>query len=139
MTDSDTVIDVTPAGNQLYQIDLRDATGTSRHEIGLPDALLERLELTDVAASEVLVAAVELLLDREGRHGLDREVDLAAALDRNEELLDELPARIRERAEAAPPTLDTPSADRSTSDDRLVAEVKEEQRAGEVSSQDPHR
>jgi hypothetical protein len=135
-----TTIDVTPAGNQLYQVDLEDANGVSRHEVGLPDALLDRMDLEGVAAREVLVAAVELLLDRVGRDGLDREVDLASAADQYDGLVDQIPARVRERADAAPPTLDTDPAERQRkSHDRLVAEVEREQHSGQTSTQDPHR
>lgn len=139
MAHPDTGIDVIPGENQLYEVDIEDATGASRHEVGLPDELLDRLELREVAAAEVLVAAVELVLDRVGRHGLDREVDLASFLDRYPELVDQIPARVRERDAAQPPTLDTAPADEPTQHDRLLAEVGHEQQAGQASNQDPHR
>jgi len=135
----DTGIDVTPTDNQLYEVDIEDATGASRHEVGLPDALLDRLELHEVAATDVLVAAVELVLDRVGRHALDREVDLASFLDRYPELVDQIPARVRERDLAQPPTPETAPADEPSQQDRLVAEVEHEQEAGQASSQDAHR
>lgn len=139
MAHPDTGIDVTPTDNQLYQVDIEDATGASRHEIGLPDELLDRLQLREVAAKDVLVASVELVLDRVGRHALDREVDLAAYLDQYPELADQIPARVREREQAQPPTLDTAPADEPTQHDRLTTEVEQEQEAGQASTQDPHR
>jgi hypothetical protein len=139
MAHPDTGIDVTPTDNQLYEVDIHDGTGASRHEIGLPDALLERLDLRDVAAQDVLVASVELVLDRVGRHALDHEVDLAAFLDRYPELTDQIPARVQEREQAQPPTLDTSSDERPTSHERLTAEVEQEQQAGQASAGDGHR
>jgi hypothetical protein len=139
MAHPDTGIDVTPTENQLYEVDIRDATGASQHEIGLPDDLLDRLELREVAAKDVLVASVELVLDRVGRHALDREVDLAALLERYPELVDQIPSRVRERERAQPPTLDTPPPDEPTQHDRLTAEVEQEQEEGRASTQDAHR
>lgn len=39
-----TAIDVTPAGNRLFQVDIRDAEGESRHEVTVPDELVEQLD-----------------------------------------------------------------------------------------------
>jgi hypothetical protein len=139
MAHPDTGIDVTPTDNQLYEVEIRDATGSSRHEVGLPDDLLDRLQLREVAAKDVLVASVELVLDRVGRDALDREVDLAALLDRYPELVDQIPARVREREQAQPPTLDTAPADEPTPHDRLTTEVEQEQQLGQASNQDAHR
>ncbi len=130
-----TRIDVTPAGNQLYQVDIEDRDGRSQHEIGVPDALLMRLDVRGLAMRDVVHAAVEFLVEQVGRDGLGAEVDLGVEAERYDGFDEEVPVRARERASAdEPPTgMRTTDLDAPTGNERLVAEVEEEQRQGQAS------
>lgn len=133
-----TRIDVTPAGNQLYQVDIEDREGRSQHEVGVPDALLMRLDVRGLAMHDVVQAAVEFLLEQVERQDLGAEIDLGVEAERYGDFDEQVPARARQRASsAAPPTgLHTKDPDAPTGNERLVAEVEEEQRQGQASSPD---
>ena len=130
-----TRIEVTPAGNQLYQVDIEDGEGRSQHEIGVPDALLMRLDVRGLAMRDVVHAAVDFLVDQVGRQALDAEVDLGIEAERYEGFDEEVPARARQRASSdEPPTgMRTVDRDAPRGNERLVAEVEEEQRQGRAS------
>jgi hypothetical protein len=132
-----TRIDVTPAGNQLYQVDIEDQEGTSQHEVGVPDALLMRLDVRGLAMHDVVHAAVEFLIEQVGRDDLDADIDLGVEAERYERFEEEVPARARERASAEPQTEEgSTDPDAPTGDERLVAEVQQEQREGRASRPD---
>jgi hypothetical protein len=133
-----TRIDVTPAGNQLYQVDIEDEEGSSQHELGVPDALLMRLDVRGLAMHDVVHVAVEFLVEQVGRQQLDAEIDLGNEAARYESFDEEVPARARERASSVePPTgMGTSDPDAPTSNERLVAEVQQEQRDGRASRPD---
>ncbi|MFO7779026.1 MAG: hypothetical protein R6V28_11790 [Nitriliruptoraceae bacterium] len=130
-----TRIDVTPAGNQLYQVDIEDREGRSRHEVGVPDALLMRLDVRGLAMRDVVHAAVDFLVEQVGRQDLDPEVDLGVEAERYQGFDEQVPARARQRASSAePPTgMRTTDRDAPSGNERLLAEVEEEQRQGRAS------
>lgn len=137
-----TSIDIVPAGNQLYEVEVSDDTGTSRHHVGMPDRLLADIDLDDdVAAQDAVRVAVEFLVEREGRDRLAGEIDLGSATERYPELVQQLASGARARAsrQTPPPGLHDADPDAPTGDRRLVAEVEQEQRAGEASRPFPHR
>ncbi|GEM_PF-5093139 len=136
-----TSINIVPAGNQLYEVEVSDDTGTSRHEVGIPDRLLAELDLADVAVQDVVRVAVEFLVEREGRDRLAREIDLGSATERYPELVEQLTSgsRVRPSRQTPPPGLHDAEPDEPTGDRRLVAEVEQEQRSGEASRPFPHR
>ncbi|TVR22100.1 MAG: hypothetical protein EA387_09240 [Nitriliruptor sp.] len=136
-----TSIDIVPAGIQLYEVEVSDDSGTSRHHVGMPDRLLAELDLDDVAAQDVVRVAVEFLVEREGRDRLAREIDLGSTTERYPELEEQLTSAARARAsrQTPPPGLHDADPDAPTGDRRLVAEVEQEQRAGEASRPFPHR
>jgi hypothetical protein len=126
-------IQVTPAGNQLYEVEIHDPEGTTtQHTVTLGDALLERVATDDVPMQDVVVAAIEFLTGRESRDQLDAEIDLGAVAARYEGFDEEVPARARVLAgrESSHPVDDE---GRPTGDDRLLAEVEEEQAEGDAS------
>lgn len=127
-------IHVTPAGDQLFEVELRDQQGASSHTVSVDDTLVERLAANDVALQDVVIASLEFLTAREDREELDREIDLAAIAERYDGFTEQVPARARVLADqqTAPPTDDEGSQGELTGDDRLLAEVKEEQEQGEV-------
>jgi hypothetical protein len=127
-------IQVTPAGNQLYEVEISDPEGTTtQHTVTLGDELVDRVATDDVPMQDVVVAAMEFLTGRESRETLDREIDLAAVADRYEGFVEEVPARARILADREPShPVDEP--ERPTGDDRLLAEVKEEQADGDAST-----
>jgi hypothetical protein len=128
-------IDVTPTGNQLYQVEIEDQGGRSQHELGVPDALLMRLDVRGLAMHDVVHAAVEFLVEQVGRQHLDAEIDLGDEAERYESFDEAVPARARELASSVePPTgMGTTDPDAPTSNERLVAEVQQEQRDGQAS------
>jgi hypothetical protein len=127
-------IQVTPAGNQLYEVEIHDPEGTTtQHTVTLGDALLDRVAIDDVPMRDVVVAAIEFLTARESRDALDREIDLTAVADRYEGFVEEVPARARVLA-AGEPSHPVDEAERPTGDDRLLAEVEEEQARGDAST-----
>jgi hypothetical protein len=127
-------IEVTPAGNQLYEVTLHDPEGTSQHTVSLDDALVERVASDDISMQDVVIAAMEFLTGREGRDELDREIDLADVAARYDGFEEQVPARAQALAaqETTHPVDD--GTDEPTGDERLLAEVKQEQADGDVSS-----
>jgi hypothetical protein len=131
-------IQVTAAGNQLYEVEIHDPEGSStQHTVTLGDGLLDRVAVDDVPMRDVVAAAVEFLSGHEGRQELDREIDLSAAAARYDGFLDEVPARARSLA-SQPAALQTDderaAADAPSGDERLLAEVRREQADGDATS-----
>lgn len=133
-----TAIEVTPAGTQLYRVVITDTEYDSRHEVSVPDDLLGRLDTRDVAMQDVVRAAVELLLDREGQDALDASVDLGAVVARDPDLLEEIPRQARRRAtdRTPPPGQHVDDREAPSGDERLRREVEQEQDRGRVSEQE---
>jgi hypothetical protein len=127
-----TAIEIVPAGNQRYQVEIEDDEGRSRHEVDVPDDLRDRLDTEGIAMQDVVRAAVEFLIDQEGRQRLDRQIDLGDVAARYEGFVEVVPEQAHRRAtDAEPPTGQrvTERDDRS-SDERLVDEVRQEQAEG---------
>ena len=128
-----TAIDVVPAGNQLYEVEVHDEDGTSTHQVTVPDEFLGELDTEGIAAQDVVFAAVAFLTDREGHHELDDHIDLATMADNYEGFADRIAdlarqGTLREARREGQPEEPAPSGD-----ERLLQEVREEQRDGEVS------
>lgn len=134
-----TAIDVTPAGNRLFQVDIRDAEGESRHEVTVPDELVEQLDTDGLALQDLVLASVDFLTSIEGRQSLDAAISLGDVAERYDGFVDQVSAAARERAtDSGQPTgyraegqADGPTR---SGDDRLVAEVRDEQTSGQASS-----
>lgn len=130
-----TAIDVFPAGNQLYEVEVSDAEGTSTHQVSVADDFLEELDAEGVAAQDLVFAAMAFLTDREGHQELDDRIELAELADRYEGFSDRIAdlarqgtlheARRRGEASSEP-----------TGDERLLDEVEREQREGQTSRPD---
>jgi hypothetical protein len=130
-----TAIDVTPAGNQLYSVDIRDEDGSSTHTVTVPDQFLDQVNTDGVSVQDLVFAALAFLTSREGHHELDEQVDLAEVAERYEGFTERIAALARQRTLQG--AQDTGTGDeRPSGDDRLLAEVKQEQREGEVTSTD---
>ena len=131
-------IEVIPAGTQLYEVVIRDADYESRHDVTVPDELVRRMDTERVAMQDIVLTAVEFLLEREGHDSLQSEIDLGAAADRHEGLVDQIPDRARERATSTnPPTgMHVDDREELAGDDRLLADVEEDQQAGRASTQE---
>jgi hypothetical protein len=129
-------IEITPAGDQLFEVELRDPQGASSHTVALGDGLVERLASDGMSLQDVVIAGIEFLTSHVEREQLDREIDLGAVAERYEGFDEQVAARARElaRQETAPPTDDAGVTDEPTGDERLLAEVKDEQARGEVDS-----
>jgi hypothetical protein len=131
-----TAIDVTPAGNQLYAVDIRDEDGSSSHTVTVPDHFLERLDTDGVAVQDLVFAALAFLTAREGHHELDEQVDLAEVAERYEGFTERISDLARQRTLQGVDD-DTRDAQRPSGDERLLAEVRREQREGDVTPPDP--
>jgi hypothetical protein len=127
-----TAIDVIPAGNQLYEVEVRDGDGTSTHQVSVADHFLEELDVDGVAAQDLVFAAVAFLADREGHHELDDRIELADLADRYEGFTDRIADLARQRTLQEARRQGEP-ADEPTGDERLLEEVEREQRDGDVS------
>ncbi len=134
-------INVIPAGNQLYQVEIDQDGDTSTHELTIPDDLFTHVDSQVVSMQDVALAAVDQLVSLEGRDALDHHIDLGAAAARHDEFVE----RVTTQAEQVATTMTPPDgwqvteADAPSGDDRLLAEVQAEQEAGEVSSSERGR
>lgn len=132
-----TAIDVTPAGNQLYAVDIRDEDGSSSHTVTVPDHFLERLDTEGVAVQDLVFAALAFLTSREGHQELDEQVDLAEVAERYEGFTERIADLARQRSLRGLEGDDAAGGDeRPSGDDRLLAEVEQEQRDGDVTPPD---
>lgn len=130
-----TAINVIPAGNQLYQIEVDQEGDTSTHDLTIPDDLFAHVDTQVVAMQDVALSAVEQLIDLEGRDALAPHIDLAAAAARHDDFVERVTAEAEQRATTAtsPDGWQVTEADAPSGDDRLLAEVRAEQDEGEVS------
>jgi hypothetical protein len=127
-----TAIDVIPAGNQLYEVEVRDADGTSTHQVSVADHFLEQLDVDGVAAQDIVFAAMAFLADREGHHELDDRIELAELAGRYEGFTDRIADLARQGTLREARRQGEPS-DEPTGDERLLEEVKREQQEGDAS------
>lgn len=128
-----TAIDVFPAGNQLYRVEIRDDDGTSSHEVTVPDDLVAGLDTRNVAIQDLVFAAVAFLTSREGHHELDDRIDLSEVAGRYEGFTARIADLARQRAEQQATRDEREHGDEQLSgDERLLAEVEQEQRAGQA-------
>ena len=136
-----TAINVIPAGNQLYQVEIDQDGDTSTHELTIPDDLFTHVDPQVVSMQDVALSAVDQLVRLEGRDALDRHIDLGAAAARHGEFLERVTAVAEQRATTAtsPDGWQVSEADRPSGDDRLLAEVRAEQEDGEVSRPERER
>jgi hypothetical protein len=128
-----TAIDVVPAGNQLYEVEVRDSDGTSTHQVSVADDFLASLDTEGIAAQDVVFAAIAFLTDREGHHELDERFDLTEMADRYEGFADRIADLARQGTLQQARREGQPEPSEPTGDERLLQEVREEQRAGVVS------
>lgn len=128
-----TAIDVVPAGNQLYEVEIRDEDGTSTHQVSVADEFLDQLDTQGVAAQDVVFAAMALLNDRGGHHELDEHIELAEVAQRFQGFSDRIADLARQNTLREARREGIAEPDEPSSDERLLEEVREEQRAGDVS------
>ena len=127
-----TAIDVVPAGDQLYEVEVRDADGTSSHQVSVSDDFLEELDTEGVAAQDVVFAAMAFLADREGHHELDDRIELAELAGRYEGFTHRIADLARQGTLREARRQSEPS-DEPTGNERLLEDVQREQRDGEAS------
>lgn len=135
-----TAIDVTPAGNQLFQVDVKDADGDSRHEVSVSDDLLMKLDTDGLALQDIVFASVQFLTSRQDRVDLPPRIDLGEVAERYDDFTEQVPELARARAsDDAPPhgsraTQELADEDQPlTGRERLIAETKEAQANGQAS------
>ncbi len=69
-------IEVTPAGNDLFRVEITDEQGSSTHEVTVPDGYPEQLGAGDVAHQDLVRESVRFLLEREPREQILGSFDL---------------------------------------------------------------
>ncbi len=134
-------INVIPAGNQLYQVEIDQDGDTSTHELTIPDGLFTHVDTQVVSMQDVALSAVDQLVTLDGRDALDHHIDLGAAAARHDEFVERVTAEAEQRATTTSPPdgWQATEADAPSGDDRLLAEVRAEQDAGEVSRPERER
>lgn len=137
-----TTIDVTPAGNQLFQVDVKDADGDSRHEVTVSDDLLMRLDTGGLALQDIVFASLQFLTSREDRQDLPPRIHLAEVAERYDDFVDRVPELARARASDDQPMHGSRARQELADEDqpltgreRLIAETKEAQANGQASSE----
>lgn len=135
-----TAIDVTPAGNQLFQVDVKDADGDSRHEVAVSDDLLMKLDTSGLALQDIVFASVQFLTSREDREDLPPRIDLAEVAERYDDFTEQVPELARARTTDDEPPTGTRAKQELAEEDqpltgreRLIAETKEAQANGQAS------
>lgn len=135
-----TALNVTPAGNGLFQVDIVADTGDTRVErsieVGVSDVITDLVADRDVALQDVAREAVRYLLDRGAVEDLPARVELADVADRHEGFVDAVVTSAEDSANVSAPPPGQHTAERSDADadDRLVAETRAAQEEGQASS-----
>lgn len=78
-------LNVTPAGNQLFEVDIETRNRARTIEVAVPDGFMGRIELDDdrsFSMQDVVKASVEFALEREGIDGIPGNVTLDRFADR---------------------------------------------------------
>jgi hypothetical protein len=137
-----TAIDVTPAGNQLFQVDVKDADGDSRHEVTVSDDLLMKLDTDGLAMQDIVFASVQFLTSREDREDLPPRIDLSEVAERYDGFVEQVPELARARQTDDEPMHGSRARQELAEEDqaltgreRLIAETKEAQANGQASSE----
>ena len=132
------LVEIVPAGNQLFTVTLEDDQGSSQHDVAVPDGLADELlgdDAGDHSLQDVVLASLDWRLQRgETRDDLPRSFSLAD-LRGVDDFDEQLPKRVRNRA---PSTASThrqhqPERAATNADQRLVDQVQREQEDGEAS------
>ena len=132
------LVEIVPAGNQLFTVTLEDQQGSSRHEVAVPDGLPEELlgdEAGDHSLQDVVLASLDWRLQRgETREDLPTSFSLAD-LRGVDDFDEQLPLRVRNRAPSTGSThrQHQPERAATNADQRLIDQVQREQEAGEAS------
>lgn len=132
------IVEIVPAGNQLFLVTLEDPDGTSQHEVAVPDGLAEDLlgaQAGDHALADLVWAAMRWQLEQQAREQVPATLslgDLRGVGDFDQRV----PALVRQRTDTIAPSHGQHVDDRAgrSSDERLVDQVRAEQEAGEASS-----
>lgn len=132
------IVDITPAGNALFQVTLEDERGTSQHEVAVPDGMVEDLlgdEAGQVTLQDVALAAIDWYLARDDRQQLAPSVSLDEWHDVGD-FAEQMPPRVRRWAATPSPVYRPDPNEEGTgnADARMVEQVRRDQAAGEASS-----
>lgn len=69
-------IDITPAGNDLFRVEITDGGGTSTHQVSIPDGYPHQLGVGDVSHQDLVFASIRFLLERESKEQIMSEFAL---------------------------------------------------------------
>ncbi|MBW3665052.1 MAG: hypothetical protein KY469_18305 [Actinobacteria bacterium] len=135
-------LDVTPAGNALFRVDIVDpdpaTTNETTIEVAVPDGFVDDLALdADASLQDVVLEAVRYVLDRtDDPDQIGPEVSLADLASQHPGLAESLRGRLSDRGDGGAPTHMQRVGSRRASDkdQRLVDEVRAEQAAGQAST-----
>lgn len=91
-------LEITPAGNQLFQVDIETRNEARTIEVAVPDGFMDRLDVEgDPSMQDVVQATVEFVLEREGIDGIDGvdgEIRLDRFADRHPDLISSISRRV---------------------------------------------
>lgn len=131
------LVEIVPAGNQLFSVTLEDDQGTSQHEVAVPDGLAEDLlgdEAGEYSLQDLVLASLDWRLQREEREDLPDTFSLAD-LRGVDDFDEQLPQRVANRAPSTSSThrQHQPEREATNADQRLVEQVEREQETGDAS------
>lgn len=132
-----TSLNVTPAGNNLFQVEVQDSrpetTNHTSFEVSVPDGFVDDLALEEGAATQdVVLEAVRFVLDRtDDPDQIDGRLDLYELAEQYPGFTESL-GRAVDRGQGSAPTDQQHTATRSqqSSDERLVEETRQAQADG---------
>lgn len=87
-------IDVTPAGNDLYRVEVTDEQGTSSHDVTIPDGYPDEIGAGDVAHSDLVFESFRFLLEREPKEQIMGRFELPVIARYFPEYEDEIGGRV---------------------------------------------
>ncbi|MDX1622077.1 MAG: hypothetical protein R3320_13855 [Nitriliruptorales bacterium] len=140
---SGTSLNVTPAGNNLFQVEIEQTTGEETREavveVAVPDGFLDDLALEgDAGPQDVVLEAVRFVLDRTDHPDeLEPRMSLDDVADQYPGFTESLGRRFNGAADKGSGTVHEQHIEDRTSqdsDDRLVEQVREEQAEGQASA-----
>lgn len=134
-----TALNVTPAGNNLFQVEVEDTrpgtTNRTSFEVAVPDGFMDDLALEDGAATQdVVLEAVRFVLDRtDDPDQVSGRLHLDELAEQYPGFTESLGRRLAEGGGGAPTDRQhTASRTGQSSDERLVEETRQAQADGDA-------
>lgn len=86
---------ITPAGNQLFEVDIETRSSARTVEVAVPDGFMEQLDVEgEPSMTDVVRATVEFALERETIDGIDGQIRLDRYADRHGDFTESISRRL---------------------------------------------